>query len=52
MSDAADGWVQDVRLFEKEMCSLISWIFYLPVIAAYLTVFSNPPEYDKAEGCF
>jgi hypothetical protein len=52
MSDAFDGWVQDVRLSEKEMSALLSWIYFVTRDCCRLDIFFlNPPvKYDKAEG--
>jgi hypothetical protein len=53
MSDAANGWVHDVRLSENEMCALFSWIYFVTRDYCILDIFSNPPvKYDKAEGRF
>jgi hypothetical protein len=50
MSDTADGWIQDVRLPEKEMCALLSGFILLPMIIVYLIFFLNPPvKYRKAD---
>jgi hypothetical protein len=53
MADAADGWVQDVRLSENEMCALLSWIYFVTRDWWILDIFLSPlVKYDKAEGRF
>jgi hypothetical protein len=39
MSDAFDGWVQDVRLSEKEMSALLSWIYFVTRDCCRLDIF-------------
>jgi hypothetical protein len=42
MPDASDGWVQDVRLSEKEMCALLSWIYFVTRDYCRLDIFYEP----------